>query len=170
MRRDTSDRYEVQAAPSLAGHKRLGSYLIDAGLINQGQIEVALNDQKATGMKFGEVLATRGWIKQQTIEYFMAKIVLPERQSRKRAASSSVSKAMPPDLGRRGIRHTPSQTSTSKTAASQRRTSEHPTVRQDHPTLPQHGGTSRSTGRKLPPITKPLPSTSQDQDGVNWVG
>ena len=170
MHRDTSDRYEVQAAPSLAGHKRLGSYLIDAGLINQGQIDVALNDQKATGMKFGEVLATRGWIKQQTIEYFMAKIVLPERQSRKRGASAQSSKTTPPDLGRRGIRHTPSQTIAAKTTAPQRRVPEHPTVRQDHPTLSQHGNAAKPTGRKVPPITKPLPSTSKDQDGVNWVG
>lgn len=168
MHRDTSDRYEVQAVPSLAGHKRLGSYLIDAGLINQGQIDVALNDQKATGMKFGEVLATRGWVKQQTVEYFMAKIVLPERQSRKRAPASS-SKTMPPDLGRRGVRHTPSQTTQSRPTTGQRRIPEHPTIRQEHPTLSQ-SNSGKSTGRKVPPITKPLPSTSKDQDGVNWVG
>lgn len=79
MHRDNIDRYQVQFAPSLVGHKRLGSYLVDAGLINRAQIEVALNDQKVTGMKFGEILVTRGWIKQQTVEYIMEKVVLPER-------------------------------------------------------------------------------------------
>ncbi|NER01070.1 MAG: hypothetical protein F6K30_30995 [Cyanothece sp. SIO2G6] len=80
MHRDNVDRYQVQPAPSLAGRKRLGSYLVEAGLINRGQIEVALNDQKVTGMKLGEILVTRGWIKQQTVEYFMENIVVPERQ------------------------------------------------------------------------------------------
>lgn len=164
MHRDKSDRYEVQAAPSLAGHKRLGSYLVDAGLINRGQIEVALNDQKATGMKFGEVLATRGWIKQQTIEYFMAKIVLPERKSSAQSKpSGSANKKTPPDLGRRGVRHTPDPTS--KPASHNQ-----PTVRQDYPTVHQHNESSTRKHRKTPPITKPLPSNNSGGDGVPWVG
>ena len=164
MHRDKSDRYEVQAAPSLAGHKRLGSYLVDAGLINRGQIEVALNDQKATGMKFGEVLATRGWIKQQTIEYFMNKIVLPERKASAQSKTSGpTNKQTPPDLGRRGVRHTPD--SASKPASHSQ-----PTVRQDYPTVHQRGESSTRKHRKTPPITKPLPSNNSGADGVPWVG
>ena len=60
--------------------KPLGAYLVEAGLLTPGQVEVALNDQKVADMRFGEVLATRGWVKQQTIDYLMEKVVLPERQ------------------------------------------------------------------------------------------
>jgi hypothetical protein len=43
--------------------KRLGGYLVEAGLLTPAQIDVALNDQKLTGMRFGEILAARGWVK-----------------------------------------------------------------------------------------------------------
>ena len=162
MHRDKSNRYEVQAAPSLAGHKRLGSYLVDAGLINRGQVEVALNDQKATGMKFGEVLAARGWIKQQTVEYFMTKIVLPERKA---PTSSQAPKTAPPDLGRRGVRHTPEKASTATKSSRGE-----PTVRQAYPTVHQPNEPVDKKTRKTPPITKPLPSNPSSADGVPWVG
>lgn len=61
--------------------KRLGSYLVEAGLLTQVQIDVALVDQAATGVRFGDILVLRSWIKEQTIEYFMKKIVLPEREA-----------------------------------------------------------------------------------------
>ncbi len=64
---------------SLAESKRLGDYLIEAGLLTQSQIEVALADQMTTGLRFGEVLTRRGWVKEETIEYLMKKIVIPER-------------------------------------------------------------------------------------------
>lgn len=83
--RDKSDRYKVESVPLTSSKmKRLGGYLVEAGLVTQAQIDVALNDQKMTGMKFGEILAARGWVKQQTIEYLMKKVVLPERQVAKR--------------------------------------------------------------------------------------
>lgn len=63
-------------------YRRLGSYLIEAGLLTPAQVDVALNDQKIMdGMRFGEVLDARGWVKQQTIEFFMRKIVEPERRA-----------------------------------------------------------------------------------------
>lgn len=67
--------------------KRLGTYLVEAGLLTEAQIKVALADQKATGVRFGEILVSRGWLKQQTIEYLMEKIISPERESAKRASS-----------------------------------------------------------------------------------
>lgn len=60
--------------------KRLGSYLIDAGLLSESQVDVALNDQEATGMRFGDILVERGWIKRQTIEYLTRKIIRMERE------------------------------------------------------------------------------------------
>ncbi len=61
--------------------KRLGGYLVEAGLLTPAQVDMVLHDQKATGMRFGEILAARGWVKQQTIEYLMEKVVLPEREA-----------------------------------------------------------------------------------------
>jgi hypothetical protein len=86
--------------------KRLGSYLVDAGLITPGQIEVALNDQQVMdgGMRFGEILVTRGWIKQQTLDYLIHKVVEPEQtaaqQAPKTAAGPGRSVAAVPATGR----------------------------------------------------------------------
>jgi hypothetical protein len=61
--------------------KRLGAYLIDAGLITPGQVDVALNDQEfmEDRMRFGDVLVARGWVKQQTLDYLIEKVVEPEQ-------------------------------------------------------------------------------------------
>lgn len=49
----------------------LGELLQKAGLITSGEIEVALEDQKYhNDLKLGEILATRGWVKQQTADFF----------------------------------------------------------------------------------------------------
>lgn len=70
-----------QASTAPTRTKRLGGYLVEAGLLTPAQVDVALNDQKMTGMRFGEILAARGWVKQQTIEYLMQKVILPEQQA-----------------------------------------------------------------------------------------
>jgi hypothetical protein len=57
----------------------LGDYLVEAGLLSPAQVHVALNDQCMTGLRFGEILVKRGWVKEQTVEYFMHKVVEPER-------------------------------------------------------------------------------------------
>ncbi len=71
-------------ALSLTDEKPLGLYLVEAGLLTQAQVEVALNDQKITGLRFGQVLVVRGWVKQQTIDYLMRKIIIPEREAYRR--------------------------------------------------------------------------------------
>ncbi len=69
-----------QPCSTASGKKRLGSYLVEAGLLTQVQVRVALADQQTIGLLFGDVLVLQGWIKKQTIEYFMQKLVLPERE------------------------------------------------------------------------------------------
>lgn len=59
--------------------KRLGGYLIDAGLIQPPQIEVALHDQQSTGMRLGDILVERGWLSRKTIEYIISKVIEPEQ-------------------------------------------------------------------------------------------
>ncbi len=63
----------------------LGSYLIEAGLLTPAQVHVALNDQNMMDhMRFGEVLVARGWIKQQTLDYLITKIIEPEQELARR--------------------------------------------------------------------------------------
>jgi hypothetical protein len=65
--------------------KRLGSYLVDAGLVTLAQIDVALNDQAfMDDMRIGDILVTRGWIKQQTLDFVIDKVVDPEQSIARR--------------------------------------------------------------------------------------
>lgn len=68
--------------------KRLGSYLVEAGLLTRVEVDVALADQEATRVRFGDIIVIRGWLKVQTIEYFMRKLVLPEREAAERKAAA----------------------------------------------------------------------------------
>lgn len=62
-------------------NKPLGKYLVEAGLITPVQLERALDAQRSTRARLGEILASNGWLEQATIEYFMEKIILPERRN-----------------------------------------------------------------------------------------
>ncbi|MEN9231245.1 MAG: hypothetical protein Q6L68_10090, partial [Thermostichus sp. DG02_5_bins_236] len=55
----------------------IGQVLKKAGLLNEGQIQVALMDQRCSGLLFGEVLVARGWIKPETITFFLNHLILP---------------------------------------------------------------------------------------------
>lgn len=130
----------------LSHRKRLGGYLIEAGLITPAQVTVALNDQKMTGMRFGEILAARGWVKQETIEYLMRKVIIPEQKE----TQPSATRATAPNGA------TKQSQALIETAPSDR---------------PQHS-TQNGLDRRTPPVSKPLPSYSvnDENDGVSWVG
>lgn len=50
---------------------RLGTMLLEADLISAVQLKVALEDQKRySNLLLGEILAFRGWIKQETADFF----------------------------------------------------------------------------------------------------
>ena len=52
--------------------KPIGEILQDAGLITSPQLEVALRDQTFyEDMRLGEILALRGWVKQDTADFFV---------------------------------------------------------------------------------------------------
>lgn len=52
--------------------KPIGEILQEAGLITSPQLEVALRDQAYyQDMRLGEILALRGWIKQDTADFFV---------------------------------------------------------------------------------------------------
>lgn len=65
----------ISAAPA-----RLGAYLIDAALVTPEQVQEALEEQKTNSMPIGQILSRKGFVKQQTIEYLIEKIVLPSQK------------------------------------------------------------------------------------------
>ena len=58
--------------------KPLGYYLENSALLTSEQINHILAEQKILGIKFGSVAVIKGWIKQETIEFFL-KYLAPER-------------------------------------------------------------------------------------------
>ncbi|MEN9224167.1 MAG: hypothetical protein Q6L60_14675 [Thermostichus sp. HHBFW_bins_43] len=49
----------------------IGQVLVQAGLLTEAQVQVALQDQSYCGVRFGEILVTRGWIKQETVDFLV---------------------------------------------------------------------------------------------------
>ncbi|MEB3308789.1 MAG: hypothetical protein VKJ02_00990 [Snowella sp.] len=58
---------------NVINQKLLGVLLQDAHLISDVQIQIALIDQQAYGMRLGDVLVLHGWLKQQTIDFFITR-------------------------------------------------------------------------------------------------
>jgi hypothetical protein len=66
--------------PSKSSPKPLGQYLVEAKLLTPAHIEVALYDQRERGYRLGDILAMRGWVKEEIIEWIVQNKLLPERQ------------------------------------------------------------------------------------------
>jgi hypothetical protein len=129
--------------PSLvSGYKPLGAYLVEAGLLSDAQVTVALTDQNLTSMSFGEIVVTRGWVKEQTIEYLMEKVILPERKS-----VNTPPVELESGLVRQGI---PLKTRKSVGSVGPDRS----------PHLPTRPVGSKAT----------TPPTAGDTEGVQWIG
>ena len=67
------------ATKTTSAYRPIGAYLVEAGLLTDAQVGVALADQSTTAMPFGEIVVARGWVKEQTVEFIMEKVVVPER-------------------------------------------------------------------------------------------
>ncbi len=51
--------------------KRIGEILVEANLLTSAQVQVALYDQQQfSGMRLGEIFVFRGWLNQQTADFF----------------------------------------------------------------------------------------------------
>jgi hypothetical protein len=70
--------------------KPIGAYLLESGLINSDQLQDALVKQKSTALPLGQIISSQGWVKQQTIEYMVAKVIASERQLKMASSSSFV--------------------------------------------------------------------------------
>lgn len=87
MYNSTTTATQNHLPTSRLGRKRLGAYLLEAGLITPAQIQVATYDQQVTGKKFSEVIVDRGWIKQQTIDFLIERVIKPEQQRQRSAGA-----------------------------------------------------------------------------------
>lgn len=59
---------------------RLGQMLILAGLVSPSQVEIALIDQHMSPhLRLGEILVLRGWLQQETVDYFADMLPLMRR-------------------------------------------------------------------------------------------
>jgi hypothetical protein len=173
---DTSDRLRVKANQTFVKPKRIGGYLIDAGLLTLDQVNVVLNDQRATGMRFGEILVARGWLKEQTIEWVMEKVVIPEKKAFQRKQEQTT-------VNQERTIH---QQRPSGAAAQDKKASSKPPQASTAPSHPSqttipgniiqdtHSSQSHITGsafvRREVPIAKPLPPVKSPDGDVNWVG
>jgi hypothetical protein len=61
--------------------KPLGTYLVEAGLLKHDKLNAALNEQKVTGRRLGDIVSAHGWVQSETIEYLFEKVVTPEREA-----------------------------------------------------------------------------------------
>lgn len=59
--------------------KRLGHYLVEAGLLTASQVQTALSEQKGSGLRLGELIVKKGWIKEQTLEFLIKDVIFSER-------------------------------------------------------------------------------------------
>ncbi|MEB3228823.1 MAG: hypothetical protein VKJ27_10615 [Synechocystis sp.] len=49
----------------------IGHYLQMASLLEPDQVEIILTEQKKMGLRFGAMAVLKGWIKQETMDYFL---------------------------------------------------------------------------------------------------
>ena len=140
---------------------RLGSYLVEAGLITPAQVSVVLNDQQiATNMRFGEVLVARGWIKAETVEFIMTRVVEPERRA---SHDRNLANSRANSIAESQKQTQPSQTRPSQTNRNPSATINRPTDRPNTPTIPtQHA--SRVTPPPYP-TTPPVVARARSLDG-----
>lgn len=75
----TTEENSVPSPSLSSSSKCIGNYLLEAGLLSAAQVDVILSDQASTGMRFGEIAVSRGWLKEQTIEYLMKHLIMPQQ-------------------------------------------------------------------------------------------
>lgn len=60
--------------------EKLGHCLLKAGLLNESQVKTILKEQWQNGLRFGAVAVLNGWIKQETVDFFLESLA-PERRT-----------------------------------------------------------------------------------------
>lgn len=150
-----SEQYLAMHRQAVASHypdsKRIGSYLMDAGLLSSAQVDVVLSDQELTGMRFGEILVSRGWLKSQTIEFLFQHVILPQRTLAKKAV----------DMARRKVvsrlRESTARHSQSQPSVQQRPQNQPIPVSKASETPPPPSHQAKPKPHASPPVSPPQP-------------
>jgi hypothetical protein len=77
------------------GEKRLLVYLLESGLVVQAQLPVLQYDREMTGKAFSEILIDRGWVRKQTLDFLVDRVIIPEQRARQHRAQQSKQRMQP---------------------------------------------------------------------------
>lgn len=69
--------HSLSEAGEAAQPKLLGAFLVEAGLLTQAQVDLALAEQAVSGGRLGEIFIKLGFIQKQTLEDFIQAEVQP---------------------------------------------------------------------------------------------
>ena len=72
---DFFDRKQNGVKSNLDSSRKIGECLIDAGLINDAQLNYALSEQPSVRLKVGEIMVRHGWLTQKTVDFFVAELL-----------------------------------------------------------------------------------------------
>ncbi len=150
VKRDTIEFFAEQW-PQLATGGRdhpIGYYFQQAGLLDAQQVDALLQEQAQAGLRIGALAVLRGWLSQETLDWFLQSLAPEESASSafiKRKQSNN-GDGQRPTL--RGDRVSPSAQARSKPRAAQAQP-------------------SQSTPVISPPVQAPTESQSDD---ISWVG
>jgi hypothetical protein len=77
LKQETADFFaeEWPKISQKSNHQPLGYYLKSAALLDEGQIKEILQEQARLKLKFGSLAVLRGWIKRQTIKFFLENLI-----------------------------------------------------------------------------------------------
>ncbi|BAY61496.1 WecB/TagA/CpsF family glycosyl transferase [Calothrix brevissima NIES-22] len=72
---------KVLAQGNTTPTKKLSDSLVEAGLLSNNDIDIALSEQRKTGVPLSDILINKGWIKQETINFILKNIVLSNQSN-----------------------------------------------------------------------------------------
>ncbi|ELR99206.1 hypothetical protein [Gloeocapsa sp. PCC 73106] len=82
IKQETADFFAQQWYDKIASPQKrpLGYYLMEAGLLNEQQIEAILKEQQTNWLKFGAIAVLKGWLKKTTVDFFVGNL-FPDRKT-----------------------------------------------------------------------------------------
>jgi len=89
----------ANASAARSPQKRLGEYLVEAGLLTPQHIRQALTEQRQSGLRLGEILVSRGCVGEATVDFIIAHGALEMRSLVQPIYPSPTAPASPKRLG-----------------------------------------------------------------------
>jgi len=88
---------DVERTPEeRVGEKRLLVYLLESGLVTDGQLQVLQYDREMTGRCFSEILIDRGWVRKQTLDFLIDRVIIPEQRAKRNHSNYAPNRRMEP--------------------------------------------------------------------------